>query len=183
MDTVKVVVFDPQEVWRAMADQRRHLRLLLPLHQDGHEVVDLVHVHVPHVVTADQHLDTQRREQKYIKGEEHGCGGTFQTSNIYSFWLSYQTWALNLEDASRATDFTTNLNILDGRWRDTPSSKFTHWGKWANRVSKLKWMMNDQLLNVKQVAELVQTQARLRRFSGLRSQQTKVCRLQIHKYF
>lgn len=57
MDTVKVAVFDPHEVCRAMADQRCHLSLFFPLHQDGHEVVDLIHVHVPHVVTADQHLD------------------------------------------------------------------------------------------------------------------------------
>jgi len=53
MDTVKVAVFDPHEVWGTVGDQRRRLRLLFPLHQDGHEVVDLIHVHVPHVVTAD----------------------------------------------------------------------------------------------------------------------------------
>ena len=61
MDTVEVAVFEPQEVCGAVADQRRHLSLFLPLHQDGHEVVDLVHVHVPHVVTADQHLDASQK--------------------------------------------------------------------------------------------------------------------------
>lgn len=56
LDTVKVAVFDPQEVRRAVADQRRHLCIFLPLHQDGHEVVNLIHVHVPHVVTTNQDL-------------------------------------------------------------------------------------------------------------------------------
>lgn len=53
MDTVKVAVFDPQEVCGAMGDQRCHLSILFSLHQDGHKVVNLIHVHVPHVVTAD----------------------------------------------------------------------------------------------------------------------------------
>lgn len=53
MDTVKVAVFDPQEVWGAVADHGCHLRLFLPLHQDGHEVVNLIHVHITHVVAAD----------------------------------------------------------------------------------------------------------------------------------
>lgn len=52
-------MFDPHEVCRAAADQRRHLSLFFPLHQDGHEVVDLIHVHVPHVVPANQHLNAK----------------------------------------------------------------------------------------------------------------------------
>lgn len=53
MDTVKVAVFDPQEVWGAVADHGCHLSLVFPLHQHGHKVVNFIHVHVPHVVTAD----------------------------------------------------------------------------------------------------------------------------------
>lgn len=49
-------MFDEQKVRRAVAHQRGHLGVFLPLVQDGHEVVDLVHVHVAHVVAADQHL-------------------------------------------------------------------------------------------------------------------------------
>lgn len=60
VDTVKVAVFDPQEVRGAVADQGRHLGLLLPLHQHGHEVVNLIHIHVPHVVATDQHLQASR---------------------------------------------------------------------------------------------------------------------------
>lgn len=55
-DTVKVAVFDPQEMRGAVRDQRRDLCLLLSLHQDGHEMVNGVHVHVAHVVAANQHL-------------------------------------------------------------------------------------------------------------------------------
>lgn len=77
MDTVKVAVFDPHEVSRAVADQRRHLGLFLPLQQDGHEVVNLIHVHVPHVVTADQHLDAHKREeQKEERDRGHHYRGT-----------------------------------------------------------------------------------------------------------
>lgn len=46
-----------------MADQRSHISLFFPFHQDGHEVVDLIHVHVPHVVTANQHLGAKCKEQ------------------------------------------------------------------------------------------------------------------------
>lgn len=53
-------MFDPQEVRGAVADHGRHLSVLLPLQQHGHKMVDFIHVHVPHVVTADQHLDAQR---------------------------------------------------------------------------------------------------------------------------
>lgn len=60
-DTVKVAVLDPQEVCVAMGDHGRYLAVLLPLHEDGHEVVDLIHVHVAHVVTADQHLNQRCR--------------------------------------------------------------------------------------------------------------------------
>lgn len=52
-DTVQVAVLDPQEVRGAVAEHGRHLGVLLPLLQHGHEVVDLVHVHVAHVVAAD----------------------------------------------------------------------------------------------------------------------------------
>lgn len=55
-------MFDPQEVRGAVADHGRHLSVLLPLQQHGHKMVDFIHVHVAHVVTADQHLDAQRRE-------------------------------------------------------------------------------------------------------------------------
>lgn len=60
VDTVKVAVFDPQEVWGAVADQGRHLGLLFSLHQEGHEVVNFIHIHVPHVVATDQHLQASR---------------------------------------------------------------------------------------------------------------------------
>lgn len=65
LDTVKVVVFDPHEVCGAMADQRRHLSVFFSLHQHGHEVVNLVHVHVSHVVTANQNLDENQRNTRY----------------------------------------------------------------------------------------------------------------------
>lgn len=52
-DTVQVAVFDPQEVRVAVAEHGRQLGVLLPLLKHGHEVVDLVHVHVAHVVAAD----------------------------------------------------------------------------------------------------------------------------------
>lgn len=63
MDTVKVAVLDPQEVWGAMADHGCHLSFFFSLHQDGHKVVNFIHVHVPHVVTADEHLDPESKEQ------------------------------------------------------------------------------------------------------------------------
>lgn len=53
VDTVKVAVFDPQKVRGTVADHWRRLSLLFSLHQDGHEVVDFIHVHVSHIVTAD----------------------------------------------------------------------------------------------------------------------------------
>lgn len=59
-DTVEVAVLDPQEVRGAVADHGRHLSVLLPLQQHGHKMVDFIHVHVAHVVAADQHLDAQR---------------------------------------------------------------------------------------------------------------------------
>lgn len=46
-----------------MGDQRCHLGLFLSPHQDGHEVVNLIHVHVAPVVTADQHLDTEHTKK------------------------------------------------------------------------------------------------------------------------
>lgn len=57
-------MFDPQEVRGAAADQRRHLSVFLPLHQDGHEVINLIHVHVPHVVTANQNLRIKQKEER-----------------------------------------------------------------------------------------------------------------------
>ena len=56
-DTVEVAVLDPQEVRVAVGDDGGDLPVLLLLHEEGHEVVDLVHIRVAHVVTADQHLN------------------------------------------------------------------------------------------------------------------------------
>lgn len=83
VDTVKVAVLDPHEVSGAVADQRRHLGVFLPLHQDGHEVVDLIHVHVPHVVTADQHLDANNRKNKKKRGRGHHYEGANTDMKVF----------------------------------------------------------------------------------------------------
>ena len=59
-------MLDPQEVRVVVGEHGRHLAVLLPLHEDGQEVVDLVHVHVAHVVTADQHLDRRHAGFKMV---------------------------------------------------------------------------------------------------------------------
>lgn len=52
-DTVEVVVFDPHESHSPVGQDRRQSSLLLLIHQQGHEVLDLGHVHIAAVVTAD----------------------------------------------------------------------------------------------------------------------------------
>lgn len=61
-DTVEVVVLDPHEAHGSVGQDGRQVALLLLVHQDGHEVLDLRHVDVAPVVTADQHLKHTRGE-------------------------------------------------------------------------------------------------------------------------
>lgn len=49
-DTVEVGVLNPEEMGWSMAEDRGELRFLLPLHQDGHEVIDLPHVDGSHII-------------------------------------------------------------------------------------------------------------------------------------
>ena len=59
-DTVEVAVFDPQEVDPAVAHQWGQGALLLPLHEQRHEVLNLTHGHIALVVAADQGLRVGR---------------------------------------------------------------------------------------------------------------------------
>lgn len=56
VDTVEVAVFDPQEVHSAVAQQWGQHTLLLTLHKQRHEVVNLRHGHIAFVVSANQRL-------------------------------------------------------------------------------------------------------------------------------
>lgn len=55
-DTVEVIVFDPHEADSSMSKDRRQGPLLLFVHQEGHEVLNLGHVHISTVISAHQHL-------------------------------------------------------------------------------------------------------------------------------
>lgn len=55
-------MFDPQEVDPAMAQQRGQGALLLPLHEQRHEVLYLTHGHIALVVAADQGLRVGRED-------------------------------------------------------------------------------------------------------------------------
>lgn len=58
-DTVQVAVFDPHEVNSAVGQHGAEQPLLLVLHEQRHEVVDLRHVHIAFVVPTYQHLGGQ----------------------------------------------------------------------------------------------------------------------------
>lgn len=55
-DTVEVVVFDPHEAHSSVSEDRRQSALLLFVHQKGHEVLDLRHVHITAVIPTHQDL-------------------------------------------------------------------------------------------------------------------------------
>ena len=55
-DTVEVIVFDPHETDSPVGQDRRQRPLLLFVHQEGHEVLDLRHVHISPVISAHQDL-------------------------------------------------------------------------------------------------------------------------------
>lgn len=55
-DTVEVIVFDPHETDSPMGQDGREGPLLLFVHQKGHEVLDLWHVHISSVISAHQDL-------------------------------------------------------------------------------------------------------------------------------
>lgn len=61
VDAVEVAVFDPQEVYSAVAQQRGQHTLLLTLHKQRHEMVDLRHGHITFVVPANQGLRVGRK--------------------------------------------------------------------------------------------------------------------------
>lgn len=56
-DTVEVVVFDPHETDPPVGQDRGEGPLLLLVHQEGHEVLDLRHVHISPVVSAHEDLE------------------------------------------------------------------------------------------------------------------------------
>ena len=74
-DTVEVAVLDPQEVRVAVGDDGGDLPILLLLHEEGHEVIDLVHVCVAHVVTADQHLSQGEGRSSSFISRMHNITG------------------------------------------------------------------------------------------------------------
>lgn len=55
-DTVEVIVFDPHETDPPMGQDGREGPLLLFVHQKGHEVLNLWHVHISPVISAHQDL-------------------------------------------------------------------------------------------------------------------------------
>lgn len=57
-DTVQVVVFNPHETNSTVSQDGRQRALLLFIHQQGHKMLDLGHVHITAVITADQDLNT-----------------------------------------------------------------------------------------------------------------------------
>lgn len=66
-------MFDPQEVHSAMAQQGGQHTLLLTLHEQWHEMVDLSHGHITFVVSANQGLalDVQNED---CRGRHGGSG-------------------------------------------------------------------------------------------------------------
>lgn len=55
-DTVEVVMLDPHKADSSVGQDWRERPLLLFVHQKGHEVLNLRHVHISAVVAAHQHL-------------------------------------------------------------------------------------------------------------------------------
>lgn len=55
-DTVEVIVFDPHEADPPVGQDWRERPLLLFVHQERHEVLDLRHVHISSVVSTHQDL-------------------------------------------------------------------------------------------------------------------------------
>lgn len=72
-DTVEVIVFDPHEADSSMSKDWGEGALLLFVHQEGHEVLNLWHVHISTVISAHQHLqkDGEKKLQYWHKSEEH----------------------------------------------------------------------------------------------------------------
>lgn len=57
-DTVEVIVFNPHETDSPMGQDWRERPLLLFVHQKGHEVLNLGHVHISPVISAHQDLSS-----------------------------------------------------------------------------------------------------------------------------
>lgn len=55
-DTVKIIVFDPHKTDSAVSQDWRERPLLLFVHQKGHEVLNLGHVHISPIISAHQDL-------------------------------------------------------------------------------------------------------------------------------
>lgn len=55
-DTVEVAVLDPEEVCRAVNNHWWQICIFLSLHHYGHKVVNLIRVHIAHVVSTYEHL-------------------------------------------------------------------------------------------------------------------------------
>ena len=59
-DTVEVVALDEDEGNVAVLDDGRRAPLLLPLHHQGHELVNHRHVNVTPVIATYQHLEAKQ---------------------------------------------------------------------------------------------------------------------------
>lgn len=89
-DAVKVAVFDPQEVHSAVAQQRGQHALLLLLHQQGHEVLNLRHGHIAFVVPADERLRGGREGSvTSCAGLGPGCLPLSELSFFHTHWLPF----------------------------------------------------------------------------------------------
>lgn len=55
-DTIQVVVFNPHETHSSMGQDGRERALFLFIHQQGHKMLDLWHVHIAAVITTDKDL-------------------------------------------------------------------------------------------------------------------------------
>ena len=69
-------MFDPQKVDPAMAQQWGQGTLLLPLHEQRHEVLNLTHGHIALVVAADQGLSVSREGPVTAGIWDPSSGGT-----------------------------------------------------------------------------------------------------------
>lgn len=67
-------MFDPQEVYSAMAQQWGQHTLLLMLHKQWHEMVNLRHGHITFVVSANQGLRVRRKDSAITSIQTQGSG-------------------------------------------------------------------------------------------------------------
>lgn len=91
-DTVEVAVLDPEEVGWAVNNHWWQICIFLALHQYGHKVVNLIRVHIAHVVSTYEHL----RDGNKVESTRFSLNKSIISLLCHHHCITYFTWVYSI---------------------------------------------------------------------------------------